>query len=392
MTLATLESTSPNGRSHTGAAAPLAAPIAAGLVAVRIAVATNGCTETEVARDLQPIAGHRLTPEAWRAQLNELVATLIADGWIGTHGPRLVATAAGREAAAEFLRSRKGLPTFWTEACERALIARALDLDTQPASRLKLLAKADGLRALIVVSAFGLKIRGAPSPARLRAALAVVALERAFGNQIKHGLGDKPGLAAKPGRLLAGQLARKPRDFGTDARLVAALAAEAVGAPRADLASLRLAVLRRFVLSPSAVPSAPARPARPKLARKQPVTAEPVDALAPSVRPAPDRVLPVRPDPAAFARETHAIARRVAEGWPGNRKAFISRVWESVQQQHARWKLTEIEFKCMLTEAHRSGLLLLGSADLKDKRSLKELQASAISYKNTVWHFIRVDD
>jgi hypothetical protein len=46
----------------------------------------------------------------------------------------------------------------------------------------------------------------------------------------------------------------------------------------------------------------------------------------------------------------------------------------------------------MLTEAHRCGLLVLANADLKDKRDLKDLQASAVTYKNTVWHFIRVED
>ena len=46
----------------------------------------------------------------------------------------------------------------------------------------------------------------------------------------------------------------------------------------------------------------------------------------------------------------------------------------------------------MLTEAHRTGLLTLVTADLKNPRTLKELQESAISYKNTIWHFIRVED
>ena len=46
----------------------------------------------------------------------------------------------------------------------------------------------------------------------------------------------------------------------------------------------------------------------------------------------------------------------------------------------------------MLTEAHRTGLLTLVTADLKNARTLKDLQESAISYKNTIWHFIRVED
>lgn len=37
------------------------------------------------------------------------------------------------------------------------------------------------------------------------------------------------------------------------------------------------------------------------------------------------------------------------------------------------------------------GLVVLANADLKDKRHMAEIQASAIPYKNTVWHYIRVE-
>ena len=32
------------------------------------------------------------------------------------------------------------------------------------------------------------------------------------------------------------------------------------------------------------------------------------------------------------------------------------------------------------------------NADLKDKKSIKELESSAVPYKNTVWHFVRVEE
>ena len=78
-------------------------------------------------------------------------------------------------------------------------------------------------------------------------ALAGVALQRAFNNQLSAGLAGKGGLPAKAGRLLAGQLSRSPRDFGTDTRLIAALAAEHIGAKQTDLDGLRRAVLARFL-------------------------------------------------------------------------------------------------------------------------------------------------
>ncbi len=46
----------------------------------------------------------------------------------------------------------------------------------------------------------------------------------------------------------------------------------------------------------------------------------------------------------------------------------------------------------MLVEAHRAGRLSLATADLKNKNNIKDIQDSAISYMNTVWHFVRVED
>ena len=73
-------------------------------------------------------------------------------------------------------------------------------------------------------------------------------------------------------------------------------------------------------------------------------------------------------------------------------KAFISHVWRSIQSTHSRWGVTEIEFKAMLAEAHRTGLIMLANADLRSKDKAKDVHESAINYKNTVWHYVRVDD
>ena len=39
-----------------------------------------------------------------------------------------------------------------------------------------------------------------------------------------------------------------------------------------------------------------------------------------------------------------------------------------------------------------AGAIVLANADLKDKKSMKDIESSAVPYKNTVWHFVRVDD
>jgi hypothetical protein len=101
---------------------------------------------------------------------------------------------------------------------------------------------------------------------------------------------------------------------------------------------------------------------------------------------------PVRPDLGEFSRVVKDAASKRAEGWPGSRKAYISHVWDVIRAAKPRWELSEIEFKCMLAEAHRLGAIALANADLKDKKSMKELESSAVPYKNTVWHFVRVEE
>ena len=177
--------------------------------------------------------------------------------------------------------------------------------------------------------------------------------------------------------------------------------------------SLQLAILRKF-LGREADPVRSRKPSRRdklRARKRSPLAPErrkmrdaALPALLESAPPSPSQtdsapsLLPqagdggLRPDPSAFASAVHAATAETAEGWAGNRRAFISKVWSVIQERHAAWALTEIEFKCMLTEAHRTGLVMLANADLKDKKTLKELQDSAVVYKNTVWHYVRAAD
>lgn len=348
---------------------------------VRVASAPEGLSKTALAADLAPLAAHRVAPAQWRVLVERETGALADAGLTHVAGTRLQASEAGIARAAIYLGLKGALPRSWEEIHEVRLVAKALGLERESGRRLTALATADGLRAAVVQQAFGLKIRGIPTPSRLRAGLAAVALQRAFGNQIQAGLAGKLGLSAKAGRLLAAQLAGKPRDFGTDARLIAALAAEHVGATHADLASLRLAVLRRYLDGPDKPAARPRPPPKAPLPRPRLVE------TTPEIPPAEGG----RPDLAGFAREVRRHADARAQGWPGNRKAYISHVWHLVREQRPEWGLSEIEFKCMLIEAHRAGSLALANADLKDNNNIAELQASAVVYKNAVFHFIRVD-
>jgi len=371
-------------------AAVLEKPIATGaldadrlraVVLVRIASAARGMARAELADDLAPLVSHRLATSRWRALLDREVDALAAAGLATAAGARLEASAAGIARAAIFLGLKGNLGRSWDDVRDVRLIARALGLERETGRRIAALATADGLRAAIVQEAFGLKIKGVATPSRLRTGLAAVALARAFGNQFKAEPAGKVGFSAKAGRLLAAQLAKKPRDYGTDSRLVAALAAEHVGAAHSGLAALRLAVLRRY-LEGENKPAAPARRRPAKAPLPRPRLVEPGPAPPPPAS---------RPDPAGFAEEVRRHAADKAQGWPGNRKAYISQVWQTLRERRPEWALSEIEFKCMLAEAHRAGNLALANADLKDNESIKDLQDSALVYKNAVFHFIRVD-
>jgi hypothetical protein len=360
------------------ASGPLDADRVRALLLSRIACAADGLSRSALTAELAPCTAHRLPLAHWRLLVEREIEALCEAGLARTVGTRLEASDAGIARAAIFLGLKGALPRCWQEVHDVRLMARALGLERQPGRRLAALATPDGLRAAIVERAFGLKIKGLATPSRLRAALASVALERAFGNQIKPNLSGKLGLSAKAGRLLAGQLANKPRDFGTDARLIAALAAEHVGAAQGDGAALRLALLRGYLDGPDKPPARPRPPARTPRLRPRVVASLPAPA-------------PLRPDLTGFAHEVRQHAQARAQGWSGNRKAYISHVWQRLRERRGEWGLSEIEFKCMLIEAHRAGSLALAHADMKDKSNIAELQESAVVYKNAVFHFVRVD-
>ncbi|MFA5951832.1 MAG: hypothetical protein WC807_16270 [Hyphomicrobium sp.] len=361
-------------------------------------VAEGGAARTAVATDVAPLFTHKLSPQDWRRTSEKEIGQLIALGLVAETKGHLNATSRGDAAAARFLGQKSLEGWSWAAIRDIALIAKGLGIEKEPLSRLKPLARVEGFRTLAVQKCFGLSVRKNQPPSKLRAQLAVVALERAFGNRIKAGFGKGSALSSKAARLLAGQLSHSPRAFQTDAKLIAALAAESVGTVDVSLEGLRLAVLRGLGAKaleahlPVADPVPQAAPRAPVPVRRT----DPAPQLAPAANDrGPAALEPPkanRPDLSEFSRAVKRAASARAEGWPGSRKAYISKVWDAIRSAEPRWELSEIEFKCMLAEAHRLGAVVLANADLKDKKSMQELESSAVPYKNTVWHFVRVEE
>ncbi|MEM7748021.1 MAG: hypothetical protein AAF346_07195 [Pseudomonadota bacterium] len=344
--------------------------------------ADNGATRTELIKDIGALVSQKLSPSELRGMLDAALDAALASGQVTASRNRFQLAPPGLEIAKAHLGCQN-VPNDWATIRDVRLVATALGLSDIGDRRAKQLARPDGLRAAILQQAYQLSPRKCGSPAKLRSALAAIALERAFGNKLKSEFSSGKGLSARAGRVLAGQLARKPRDFGTDTRLIGALAAEACGSAQTDAASLRLAILRNAFGRRIDTALGKTKP------QQQPRKADvPAAGTPPVSKPA----AATRPDLPGFAKAVKAAAKQHGEGWPGNMKAFISHVWGSIQSNHPEWGVTEIEFKAMLAEAHRTGHIVLANADLRSKDKAKDVQESAINYKNTVWHYVRVDD
>jgi hypothetical protein len=354
------------------------------LILARISC-SGGATRAQLVRDLGPLLSHRLSPAEWRAAVEDTLSRLDAAGLVRENRSRYRPSERGADVVARFLGEKEAHARAWSEQRDLWLVAKTLGLDAARPTIRKALSRPEGLSALIVQQAFGLAMRQALSPSKLRAALALVALERAFGDNVKSGLKTQKGtaLSSKAGRVLAGQLLQSPRELSTDGRLIAALSGELTGAARAEIEVMRLALLRRLApLTPAvAVPAGKTNGAGTAPGPAYPATAQPNSTDQPQ-----------RPGLAQFSAGVLDAARERAEGWPGSRKAFISEVWRAIRTSHPEWGLSEIEFKDMLAGAHRAGQLVLTGADLKNKQNFKDLEDSAILYKNTVWHFVRVED
>lgn len=310
-----------------------------------------------VRRDLAPFVEHRLSPTEWRGRYNQEIEALLGAGLL-ERGPRKVLFPGPgiRDKVERFLDLELGSNPDWLGIKNHALIALALNLTGSGRVQIRALGGVRALRVAILQSGYGLRIKRGQSEAALRNALAGLALERGFGEKFKIIARGRLSIAGRAGRLIAAQLLTRPREFNDDGQLIAELAAEKTGAVRTNLAALRLALWRQLVT------------------RK----AEPGSDFSSDLK--------------LFSEIVHTKAKERAKGWPGNRRAYISHVWNSIRTDCPELCLNEGRFKSLLAEAHRAGHVNLINADLRNRKNMTDLKASAVNYKNTEWHFIRVDE
>jgi|GEM_PF-2077420 len=394
------------------------------IVIARAGTATVALTVGELVKPLARFAPGELTPVAWRDQLAQ-----VADELRG----REVLDDAYRVRATDALAQRIG-PTnakTWAQLADRVLPGLGLGLDADDSKAHGKLVGRDAWAAAIAGRALGLWQQGAPpSLAQLCDALAWREL----------------GLAGKPKRcppeVRAVFVQRQLRsEAGPPERLVRLLAAREVGAPRPELRVLRDALVRGWlggrtlgpaldddddddgdddalydvsdefppVAAPDEPPFVPARwPAvSADAAPLHPFGGDddPLGLHTSDDRPrrtftgddgSPGTFTGDDPPPFAgdappastFARDVKRAAAAVRDGRFGDRKVFVSAVWDELRQE-PRWATLALDdFKARLFAAHGAGELTLARADLVAAMDPALVAASEIEVSGASFHFV----
>lgn len=218
----------------------------------------------------------------------------------------------------------------WADYTDRVFPCLALGAspDTRIAGR-------DAWAAAIAARALGLWTHGGPP--------SLAAVCDAFAWQ-------KLGLAGKPKRcppevravFFVRELATEP---GPPDRMVRLYAAKQVGAARPELRALRDALVRRWLAGTAL-------------------------------------------EPRALIDEVRDAARSATSGVFGDRKVFISSVWDELRR-HPTWSsLTLEELKARLVRAHRDGQIVLARADLVAAMPADLVAASETKTDGASFHFI----
>jgi len=271
------------------------------------------------------------TPSAWTAELGRIAEAL--------RGPVLATD--NQLLDRDELERRIGAhhATTWAQLADRVLPGLGLGIAAEDRKSHAKLSSRDAWAAAIVARARGHWTQGPPPS--LSAVCDAVAWQAL-------------GLASKPKRLPAevrGLFLSRDLD-GADPtapdRLVRQHAARALGVPRADGRALREGLVRAWLLGRSLGPLATT----------------------------------------SFVEQVARVARDLRTGVFGERKVFISAVWDHLRRD-PRWSTLSLDdFKQRLVTAHRAGDLVLARADLVAAMDPAIVTASETAGDGAQFHFI----
>jgi hypothetical protein len=299
------------------------------LVVARAFASRNRLSLAELVQPLDRFSPPELTQAAWRDQLAAVAGELRGRGVLEVghrlHDAEELARRIGRHAA-----------RTWPQLAERVLPALPLGISADDGKRQARLAGRDAWAAAIVGRSLGLWLDG-PPPSLAGVCDALTWREL--------GLPGKPKRCPPEIRALFVQR-QLSSDAGPPERLARVLAAREVGAPRPELRALRDALVRcwlagRAIYAPSFADAA-------------------LDAAATTAR----------------------------DGWFGDRKVFVSALWDELRKRPAWAALALDDFKARLLAAHRAGALTLARADLVAAMDPALVAASEIATDGASFHFV----
>jgi hypothetical protein len=311
------------------------------LVLARAALSAQPPTVGELARSTRALAPTTIDDARWAALIADAVARLQTAGALD-HELRAPGGAPGVAA-----RLGAGGAIDWKRVQDRIVPGLALGLaanDSKGHARLR-------SRDAWVAAVLGRSRRvwsGGPPPSLAAVGDALVWQALA--------LAGKPGRNPKPVRAHFVNLALGG-GAGPFEKRAALLAAQDLGAQRADVGGLRAALVRRWLcgLDWDASAAAPAAP--------RPPTAAATDDFAAAVR---------------------GAAARATDGRFGPRKVFIASVWRDA----AFSALSLADFKARLLAAHRAGAITLARADLVAAMDPDLVRESEVAHLDSRYHFV----
>lgn len=356
-------------------------PVVEDLVILRLLYgAKEGETEVALRKDLHPLVMQQMSAAEWRSCLGQVIVNLVNGGFMRpVRANAYVSREQCESRALAFLKVTSLPKLAWHEIRDGYLIAISLGLQpTRPL--IARLASAEGLRSVLLTLHFRLPYDLTTATMdQLRFGLAKCAEERGLTSGIRTTPIEENNITQREAVLMAGKLLKSGHVVESDGELLACLAQEVVGAVNESAAELRQMLFRQLISSRESSELHKQKEGATH-AGERPALGRP--ASQPQAAPPPLE---------EFAEEVLEIAASIADGWPGNKRAFISHTWQALCQKFPHWHLDEETYKTMIVNGQRAGLLRLAIADLRDKTNMEHVAKSRVSYKNSEWHFIRVD-
>lgn len=362
------------------------------LVIARAYVSKQGASRSEFLKPLLALAPTALTPVAWREELDGVVGRLIGDGTLDDRHRLVEPDRLARLIGEHSVKS-------WRQLADKVLPALALGVAPDDRKAHERLAGRDAWTAAIAARVLGLWEAGPPP------SLPVVCDAFAWRSL---GLPGKPKRCPPEIRAHFVQQ-RLGSDIASPASQIYLLAAQAVGVVRSDLKALLPGLIRMWLrgdgqLSGRADAARSRAATRPIIKPRVEVANGHVDpASVAEVRPSVDfaevpastafpRALSVDlaevPPSGDFAAEVRDVARAAREGVFGERRVFISSVWDQLRHQ-PRWSSLGLDdFKLRLLRAHRAGELQLARADLATALDPDLVATSETRTDGASFHFI----